>query len=238
MTTLGIETSTVEGSIALVRDGVCLAERALSHTGRRHARELVAQIGELLASAGLGPRDVNLVAVSIGPGSFTGLRVGVVCAKTFAYAVGCGIAAVDTFEAIAANSPPDVQRIDVVGDALRGEVYVGRYTRTAQGDWRRQGEIDVMPAEKWLAELGAEAVVSGPAAEKIAADATGRCRRLPVELHTPRAATIAQLGERQARAGELADVWSLEPAYIRPSGAEEKWEQRRSIEGRSSENTA
>jgi tRNA threonylcarbamoyladenosine biosynthesis protein TsaB len=162
----------------------------------------------------------------------------VVCAKTFAYAVGCGVAAVDTFEAIAANSPPDVKRIDVVGDALRGEVYVGRYTRTAQGDWQRQGEIVVIPVEKWLAELDVEAVVSGPAAEKIAADAAGRCRLLPAELRIPRAATIALLGERQARAGELSDVWGLEPLYVRPSGAEEKWEQRRSIEGRSGQNTA
>jgi tRNA threonylcarbamoyladenosine biosynthesis protein TsaB len=238
MTTLGIETSAVEGSIALVRDGVCLAERALSHTGRRHARELVVQMGELLGSAGLGPRDVNLVAVSIGPGSFTGLRVGVVCAKTFAYAVGCGVAAVDTFEAIAANSPPDVQRIEVVGDALRGDIYVGRYTRTAQGDWQRQGEIVVIPAEKWLTELGAETVVSGPAAEKFAADVVAESRLLPADLCVSRATTIALIGERQARRGELADVWSLEPVYVRQSGAEEKWDQHRSDDGRSPESKA
>ena len=63
MITLAIETSGLEGSVAVTRDGVCRGERNLSRTGRRHARELVAEIGELLRSLGLSPRDVTLVVV-------------------------------------------------------------------------------------------------------------------------------------------------------------------------------
>jgi tRNA threonylcarbamoyladenosine biosynthesis protein TsaB len=226
MITLAIETSGPEGSVAVARDGACLGERRLSRTGRRHARELVAEIGELLRSLGLAPRDVALVAVSVGPGSFTGLRVGVTCAKTFAYAVGCGVAAVDTFEAIAANSPPDVERVEVVGDAQRGDVCVARYRRQAAGSWERKGAIALMPAEAWREPLAADSVVSGPAAARYAADLAGRCRLLPAECHTPRAAAVAQIGERHAREGRLADLWGLEPVYIRPSGAEEKLQRR------------
>ena len=230
MITLAIETSGPEGSVAAARDGVCLAERSLSRTGRRHARTLVAEIGELLASLGLAPRDVTLVAVSVGPGSFTGLRVGVTCAKTFAYAVGCGVAAVDTFEAFAANSPPDVARVEIVGDAQRGDVSLGRYTRTVEGNWRREGAILIQSAEAWLAGLSDNTVVSGPAAAKYARELAGRCRMLPAECHAPCAAAVALIGERHAREGRLADLWRLEPVYIRPSGAEEKLRQRASAD--------
>ena len=222
MTTLAIETSSMEGSIAVARNGVCLDERTLSHTGRRHARRLVPEIGELLGSLSLTPLDVHLVAVSIGPGSFTGLRVGVACAKTFAYALGCSLAAVDTFQAIAAGSPPGVEQIEVVGDALRGEVYVGRYARATTGGWQRQGEIVLLQAETWLAGLSPGTVVSGPAAATLAHDLAGRCRLLPAEVHAPRAAAVALIGELQARRNQLTELWSLEPVYIRPSGAEEK----------------
>lgn len=104
MLTLGIDTSGLGGSIAIARDGNCLAERALSRTGRRHARTLVAELKALFDDTRLRPHDCNTVAVSIGPGSFTGLRVGVVCAKTFAYATRCTLVAVDTHLAVAAAS--------------------------------------------------------------------------------------------------------------------------------------
>ncbi|HUQ68608.1 MAG TPA: tRNA (adenosine(37)-N6)-threonylcarbamoyltransferase complex dimerization subunit type 1 TsaB, partial [Planctomycetaceae bacterium] len=85
MNILSLETSGLTGSIALDRDGV-VEQRELATAGRRHAQTLVAEMRDLLHAHGLRPADVNAVAVSIGPGSFTGLRVGVVCAKTFAYA--------------------------------------------------------------------------------------------------------------------------------------------------------
>jgi tRNA threonylcarbamoyl adenosine modification protein YeaZ len=101
MITLGIETSGRAGTIALVEGGAVVAERSLTASGRRHARTLVPELGELLRNTGHTPTEVDVVAVSIGPGSFTGLRVGVVCAKTFAYATGCRIIGIDTFLAVA-----------------------------------------------------------------------------------------------------------------------------------------
>src|SRR5687768_2419931 len=108
MLVLSIETSGTGGSIALVDDRACLAERSLSQAGRRHARTLVFELKQLLAEREVAPGDLGAVAVSIGPGSFTGLRVGVVCAKTLAYAVSTKLVAVDTFLAIAAQSPDGV----------------------------------------------------------------------------------------------------------------------------------
>lgn len=225
MLTLGIETSGWEGSIALLRNGALAAERSLSRTGRRHARTLVSELRELLGTAAVTPRDVELVAVSVGPGSFTGLRVGVVCAKTFAYATGCAVIGVDTFEAIAAGSPSDVDRVVVLADAQRGDLYVGHYARSGQTDrWRRVGEIAVQAAEAFIAGLRRDTVVTGPGAARWSAALEAVARVLPAEYGNPRAAVVAAIGERRALAGETDDLWRLEPVYIRKSGAEEKLE--------------
>jgi tRNA threonylcarbamoyladenosine biosynthesis protein TsaB len=220
--TLGIETSSFGGGVAVSRGGVLLAQRDLDPTGRRHARTLVPEIQALLADAEGTVGDLELIAVSIGPGSFTGLRVGVVCAKTLAWVVGAKLVAVDTFLAVAAQSPSGIDRVQVVGDGQRGDLYVGRYRRIAEGGWTIEGSIAIRPAAGWLSTLGPADVATGPGLERHAETAAARCRVLLQELWTPRAATIALLGERCARAGATDDPSSLEPFYLRKSSAEEK----------------
>lgn len=229
MLTLGIETSSFNGSVALTCGGEVLAQRDLDPTGRRHARTLVPEIQAMLTDAGHTAGELDLIAVSIGPGSFTGLRVGVVCAKTLAWAVGAKLVGVDTFLAIAAQSPADVDRVQVVGDGQRGDLYVGHYVRGAESGWSLEGAIGIAPAEEWLAGLTADDVVTGLGLERHAAAAAARCRVLPRKLWTPHAATIAHLGEQCAVDGTTDDLWSLEPFYLRKSGAEEKAEADQSL---------
>lgn len=228
---LGIETSTFSGSIALLdacdvhtfeHQDVHIDERSLDPTGRRHARTLVPEIQSMLTAAARTAGDIDLIAVGIGPGSFTGLRVGVVCAKTLAWAVGAKLVGIDTFLAIAVQSPADVDRVQVVGDGQRGDLYVGRYVRNSAGGWSRDGEIDIAPADEWLSGLAESDVVSGPGLERHAEAAAARCRVLPRDLWTPRASSIATLGAERAFTGTTDDIWSLEPFYLRKSGAEEK----------------
>src|SRR5262245_58515613 len=114
--TLALESSGPAGSIALLEGERVLGEQTLE-LGCRHGQALLPEIRRLLARCNRTARDCRLVAVSIGPGSFTGLRVGVTCAKTMAFATGCQVAAVDTLLAIAANSPPDTAQVHVVADA-------------------------------------------------------------------------------------------------------------------------
>lgn len=230
--TLGIETSSFGGSVALSRGGDVLAERDLDPTGRRHARTLVPEIQALLTDAGRTAGDLSLIAVSIGPGSFTGLRVGVVCAKTLAWAAGAKLVAVDTFLAIASQSSAEVSTVQVVGDGQRGDLYVGVYRRGADTNWTLEADIKIMPAEDWLANLMSTDVATGPGLERHAAAAAARGRVLPRELWTPRAATIAGLGQQRAAAGATDDLWLVEPFYLRKSGAEEKAEQEAMVDGR------
>jgi tRNA threonylcarbamoyl adenosine modification protein YeaZ len=103
MRILALETTDKTGSVAAMADGNLLAELTLEPT-QRSAQSLAPALQQLLQQVGWQPADVQLVAVSIGPGSFTGLRVGVTAAKVFAYAVGAEVLGISTLEAIAANT--------------------------------------------------------------------------------------------------------------------------------------
>lgn len=221
MWTVGIETSCREGSVALLNGGELVQERSLSQEGRRHARTLVDELQQMLADAGVSPQSCEVVAVSRGPGSFTGLRVGVVCAKAWAYAAGCQVVGVDTLEAIAGNAPPDIEEVDVIADAQRGDVYHGRYSRTVNGSWVRRGDIGIVSREEWMSRVARDCVVTGPAAQ-ICKLLPGRVRLLPEQNWFPRAAEVARIGRQRAIAGAADDAWRLEPLYLRRSAAEEK----------------
>jgi len=230
--TLGIETSGRSGRIAIRIDSSNREERELSQAGRRHAQTLVLEIQKLLLECGLAPGDIDLVAVSEGPGSFTGLRVGVVCAKTLAWANSARLVLVDTLLAIAVESPVDVSHIDVVSDAQRGDLFVASYDRQEGSDhasktaWCRRGDVQVIPAEEWISSLVGKAgqgfVVTGPGLSGAGDLLSEEIRQLERDHPEPAAATIAELGEAMAAQGELADPMTVEPFYLRKSAAEEK----------------
>ncbi len=221
MLILAIETSQVPGSIALCRDDVLLEERSLQPE-RRHAETLVPEIQRLLADHGYTANDCGGIAVSEGPGSFTGLRVGTTCAKTLAYAATAQLVAVPTLTAVAAQSPRDIDKVFVVSDAQRRQLFVGEFELGGGGQPRQIGDITIVDAEAWAGERTANDVVSGPALKKFQELFSGRCRMTSPECWSPRAATIAELGFVKIQAGELADPFSMKPFYLRPSAAEEK----------------
>src|SRR3954467_10825613 len=130
---LAIETSGRTGSVAVARDGTVLAEETFPH-GLKHAAGLVPMIDRLCKGAGWGPRDVEEVYVSAGPGSFTGLRVGVTVAKTLAFATGAKVVAVPTVEVLARNAPADATNVVIVLDAKREQIFTARLTRSG-GSW-------------------------------------------------------------------------------------------------------
>ncbi len=221
MLTLGIETSGRTGSVALREAGETLSEAVLSRTGRRHARTLVAEIQSMFQKLGRRPTETTFVAVSIGPGSFTGLRVGVVCAKTFAYVTGASVVAVDTLQAIAENAPLEESRIDVLVDAQREEFFYAQFERNSEGFWEQNSQTSLVSAEHFFHTRDSTVPVTGPGLQRYR-DQISQIDCLASGRWDPQAAIVACLGERQATAGKTHDLWKLEPLYIRRSAAEEK----------------
>ncbi|MAG93890.1 MAG: tRNA (adenosine(37)-N6)-threonylcarbamoyltransferase complex dimerization subunit type 1 TsaB [Planctomycetaceae bacterium] len=221
MIVLGIETSGFGGSVALRSHSRTLSTRTLTREGRRHAQTLVAEIARLFKDAELNPIDCDLVAVSAGPGSFTGLRVGIVCANTFAYSAGARLIAVDTFLAIAENAPPDVQNIQVVGNAQREELFVGRFQRQADASLDQPEELTIEPVEAWCQARAPGEYVTGPGVELVLEFLPDHCRIAAEELRHPTAETVAAMGERHSKQSAPPGT-TLEPLYLRKSAAEEK----------------
>jgi tRNA threonylcarbamoyladenosine biosynthesis protein TsaB len=219
---LAIETSGTAGSLAALHDDNLLAELMLD-TASRSARSLAPGIAALLRQVGWRPNEVDVLAVALGPGSFTGLRVGVTTAKTFAYATGAGCVGVGTLEVIAEQAAVSAGGlVTPVIEAQRGDVYTALYQRTAAGSLDSRQSPVILSADEWLATLADGRLASGPALETLA-------DRLPPNASValppqwpPTAATVGRLAYRKHVAGQRDDIWRLTPLYLRRSAAEEK----------------
>src|SRR5579864_5989127 len=131
---LAIETSGRVGSVALAEDARVVAEDEFPH-GLQHAAEMLPRIDRLCRDHGWGPADLKELYISAGPGSFTGLRIGVTLAKTLAFATGAKIVAVPSVDVLAANGPPEARHVLIVLDAKRGQIFTARFSRLPTGQW-------------------------------------------------------------------------------------------------------
>jgi tRNA threonylcarbamoyladenosine biosynthesis protein TsaB len=216
-----LETSGRAGWAALAEGGRLCGLRPLDEA-RRHARDLAPAVAELLRVAGWPPRDLHAVVVDRGPGSYTGLRVGLMSAKTLAYATGCTLLLLDAFAIVAEQAPSDVNRLDVVADAQQDKIYLQPFVRTVEG-WRSAAPLAVRPFAEWLADRRTDAWVSGPGLRKWADRLPAEVPRLTAERWEPLPESMLRLALLRWRGGESDDVLSAEPLYLRPSSAEEQW---------------
>jgi tRNA threonylcarbamoyladenosine biosynthesis protein TsaB len=211
-----IETSGHVGHVALADSTSLLATRQLDET-RRQARDLAPAVADLLTHVGWKPRDVSAVVVSRGPGSYTGLRVGIMSAKAFAYAVGCPVLAIDTFAAIAWQAPDEANPLDVVADAQQQKLYLQRFEHH-----QATSPLKIRPVVEWLADSPA-AWVGGPALQLYRARLPAEMRPVEESLWEPRPESLLTLALKRWAAGERDDPFAVEPLYLRPSSAEEQW---------------
>jgi tRNA threonylcarbamoyl adenosine modification protein YeaZ len=193
MLTLAFDTATGVATSALVRDGDVLGEC----TGR--AVEILGDADDLLRAADLAPRDLDLLAVGIGPGSFTGVRIGLAAARGVALALDLPVAGVSTLAALAAGAPGAVPVID----ARRGEVFV-----------LVSGEARCLAPELLEVESARAYVGDGAVRYRATIEAAGGVVPADDELHLPRARLHAQLAGRGGSADEV------EPVYLRVPDAE------------------
>jgi tRNA threonylcarbamoyladenosine biosynthesis protein TsaB len=221
-----LETSGRVGQVALAEGGALRGLRRLDEA-RRHARDLAPAVKELLAACGWRPRDVQGVIVGRGPGSYTGLRVGIMSAKTFAYATGCTLLAVDTFAAIAGQAPAEALRLDVLADAQQDRVYVQPYSRFAPGSAPLPaGPLAIRPFADWLAHRQPDARATGPGLRGKEDRLAAAIPAVEAARWDPTAGALLEIGLERFRRGERDDFWAVEPLYLRPSAAEEQLKSR------------
>ena len=216
---LAVETSGSLGSIAVTDGSNLLAERVLAGGGVRHAQSLVTEVDNLLRELTLKPTDIRSVAVSIGPGSFTGLRVGLVFAKTFAWLNQSHLVAVDTLRAIAQQAPDEEILVTALVDAQRGEMFAGTYQLDTVSGCRQLIDRIHVTGQNALPQ---DHILTGPGLAKLRPELAINRRLLDEFSWQPRASTIARLGTDMVSRKEFSTPETLEPVYVRLSYAEEK----------------
>jgi tRNA threonylcarbamoyladenosine biosynthesis protein TsaB len=225
MIILAIETSGEPGSVAICREGSALAAYTFGE-GARHARGILPAIDEVVRRAGVAKSEIEAVAVSQGPGSFTGLRVGAICAKTLAYALGWKLVGVPSLEVLVQNVTQETAAECRFGcplrDARRGRVY-GTVFEWDGEQWRDTTGVLLEEPRELAAKVPEGAIVFGSGARAYPeAFLCGRFRAGDESLEAGRAEAVARLGLRRIRGGKTADPMRFVPLYYRMTEAEEK----------------
>jgi tRNA threonylcarbamoyladenosine biosynthesis protein TsaB len=217
MRVLAVETSSLAGGVALL-DGERLVAEYLLDVSVTHSERLMSAVDRVLGDARWTPRELGGLAVAIGPGSFTGLRIAIGTVKGLALALGLPIAAVPTLDAMAAALPWAALPVCPVLDARKGEVYACCY-RWDGGVMRREWNYLALAPEALAARLTEPTLLAGDGAAHVVSP---WARALPPPRRLPSPACVGALGVERLRRGETVSAAALTPLYLRPSEAELK----------------
>lgn len=217
MTVLGIETSTAVCAVGLVHDGKNPIERSLveSHI---HSEKLLTLVQEVVAEAGIKLSAIDCIAISIGPGSFTGLRIGLSTAKGLCYALEKPLVTISTFEALATaafDAYPKISKIVVMIDAKKSEYYVGQFEKAGE-EINPCSEIQVLSFADAVSAVvpDSRTLILTDSVDKVV-KAAGTAEAVKDVHQFCRASVVAKLGFRKARAHDGADIASVEPMYLK-----------------------
>lgn len=217
---LAIDTATQAASLAL-HDGARLRAELSWELVDRHTVELMPRIEWMLAQLRASACDLSAVAVSIGPGSFTGLRVGLAIAKGLALANAIPIVGVPTLDVVAHAQAVSKGPLVAVLQAGRGKLAMMRYRRS-RGEWRAQGEMSVTTVDRIGEDWDRPTTLCGEldAGERAAIQARLDKRVTIAEpaFSLRRAGFLAELGWRRVRAGQADDLDALKPIYLPTAG--------------------
>ena len=231
MRVLGIETSGARGGIALL-DGDQVLGTRLFEKGMVHGREIAPSIEAILKDAGLAVGAIDLVACDIGPGSYTGLRVGLAAAKGLVLALGKPLVGVASLDAMADAARDRARVLCPAIDAKWEQIYGALYE-----DGRRTTDYLAEKPAAFAARVPRDALVLGDALDAYG-ELFRNLKQAPRDLWEPKPETIALLGGRLHAQGARHDAASLVPLYLRPTEAELKFGRGAGETGRAGEGPA
>lgn len=216
MKVLAIDTSGPSMSVALAERGRVLCEEFI-RIGMNHSEKLIPSIGKALKRAGWGIGDVKKIAVTTGPGSFTGVRIGLACARITAQVLGLPLVGIDSIRVLEAGAEKKKCRVCAAIDAQRGEVFVRSGSKNNAVEIRKLDEYisDIAGSGEKPLLIGSGALNHRAFIEKTAGN---KVKLLPGRLNFPRASVLAALATNE----KGVKYSSVKPLYVRRSWAEEK----------------
>lgn len=227
MYVLGIEAATPVAAVAVVTADRTLAERMVNNR-KTHSVNLLPMVKAVLEDAQLNLSDLGGIAVSSGPGSFTGLRIGMSTAKTLAHVLNIPIAGISTLEALASRFSSGDQLVCPILDARKNEVYTGLY----RGGKCLHGPLalDMQGLSNLIIDYHEDVVMLGDGVltyrDQLVKQLGSRVRFAPVSSLLPGGSEVACLGYQHIESGNCSNPLELLPSYVRLSEAEVKWLQK------------
>lgn len=209
---LNIETATRNCSVSLASNGETIALREISELGYSHAEKLHIFIEEVLEEASINASQLSAIAVSQGPGSYTGLRIGVSSAKGLCYALQIPLISTDTLKALASNVSVDNGLIIPMIDARRMEVYSAIYS--ADGLLQREITAEVISAESY-ADLQQDIYIVGDCNEKVKSVLNDQKFHFIDDVTFPSASEMSALSYQKFIDKNFEDVAYFEPFYLK-----------------------
>ncbi len=223
MILLGIDTSTFFGSIALVNTEKVIAECSLN-VHKTHSGRLLPGIQSMLQDTEIALNQIDGFAVTIGPGSFTGLRIGLSTAKTLALATGKSIAGIATLDVLAEGICSNSSLISVILDARRGELYTSLYRNNSDGRIARLTDYLALSPAALLATIHEPVLFVGDGIplykDQLQKDCEQKVSFAPAEFNYPRASVLCRLALSKFLSQETMHPRDIQALYIRPSDAE------------------
>lgn len=224
MKILGIDTSNLVMSLAVVEKDKLIGEYT-TNLRKNHSIRLMPAISMLLDELDIEPQELDGIAVAHGPGSYTGVRIGVTTAKTMAWSLGIPLMGISSLEAVASQGASFEGRVSPLFDARRGQVYTSLFEKG-----ERVAEDQIRMMDEWADELlGQQRPVLflgddvSLHRETIEGKLGGLAQFGPAEWNVPRAAYAARKGRRMLEAGEASIVHEFAPQYLQLAEAESKW---------------
>lgn len=225
---LGIETSTKTGSVAVISERGVIAQYSLN-IEVTHSERLMSTVDRVLKDTGIAISEMSGFAVAIGPGSFTGLRIGLATVKGLALATNKPVAAVPTLQALARNLPYTAYPVCPLLDARKNEVYAGLY-RFEETNLLQLMPETTIPIKNLSERISGKTVFTGEAALIYRAEIEKQFGKIalfaPLSAVLPSASTVAEIGLAMIKSGMHTDPDSISPLYIRRPEAEVVWEKR------------
>ncbi|SES86477.1 tRNA threonylcarbamoyladenosine biosynthesis protein TsaB [Natronincola peptidivorans] len=231
MKLLALDTSSIVATAAVLNGEKLMGEYILNHK-KTHSQKLMPMLEEILKSCELSPKDIDVFGVAVGPGSFTGLRIGLATIKAMAQALDKPMVGISTLEGLAFNLIYCEKPICPIIDAQRDLVYTGLYQWQNQQLTRIMAEevIDIHQLMAVFKEKQEKIVFVGDALEKFQGLIQEEMKDLavfpPAIVTMPRASSIGELARRKAEKAEVSKPAEILPIYMRKSQAEKQWEEK------------
>ncbi len=220
-----LETSGSSGIVALGFGSTIVSHRILE-IAKRHVSDMAPAIADLLKQCGWDVKNLDAIATGIGPGSYTGLRIGLMSARTLAMMTGARLLGIPTFEILAQHClEAGHTKIEIIADAQQDKIYAQGFENN-NGHLMSAGELKIVSTAEWVANRDISFAIAGPGIDKIRSLISGRQDKIVEQSGNINKESFLALALKKLMSNDSDDPLNLQPLYLRRSSAEEQWDKR------------